>query len=56
MREIADNEFAWEFFESTGNIESYLIYKEYNNSRLGTEADEYDTNHGTGAENLQHER
>ena len=25
-----DNEFAWDFFERTGSIESYLLYSEYN--------------------------
>ncbi len=52
MWDMLDNEFAWDFFANTGNIEGYLLYKEYNNLNLGTETDEYNPDHGTGAENL----
>lgn len=55
MLNVMDNEFAWSLFETTGNIESYLIYKEYNNLELGTETDEYDSDNGTCAENMQYE-
>ncbi|MBQ6998159.1 MAG: YqzL family protein [Clostridia bacterium] len=44
-----DNEFAWDFFESTGNIESYLLYKEYNNMRVEKENNEHNTDSITGA-------
>lgn len=49
MWDMLDNEFAWDFFERTGNIEGYLLYKEYNNLKLGTETDEYNSDYGTGA-------
>lgn len=52
MWDMLDNEFAWDFFENTGNIESYLLYREYNNQKLGTEKDEYNSDYGAGAENL----
>lgn len=52
MWDVLDNEFAWDFFENTGNIESYLLYKEYNNLRVETENNEHNTDSSTGAENL----
>lgn len=52
MTGIPDNEFAWSFFEKTGNIEGYLLYKEYNNLNLGKKTDEYNSDYGVGAENL----
>ena len=52
LRETIDTEFAWDFFENTGSIESYMIYNEYKNTAMGIKKDEYNTNIGTCAENL----
>ena len=43
MWDVVDNEFAWDFFANTGNIESYLLYKEYKNVNAEKDADEHDT-------------
>ena len=52
MWDILDDEFAWDFFENTGNIESYLLYKEYNNLRVEKDTDEHNTDTGIGAKNM----
>jgi len=50
--DVLDNEFAWDFFANTGNIESYLLYKEYNNVNAEKDTDEHNTDISTGAQNL----
>ena len=55
MYETVNYEFAWDIFESTGNIESYLLYNEYKNIRMGKVTDENDTDHGAGAQNSKYE-
>ena len=52
LRETIDTEFAWDFFENTGSIESYMIYNEYKNTAMGIKTDEYNSNNGIGSENL----
>lgn len=52
MKDIMDNEFAWDLFESTGNIECYLLYNEYNKISMRKESDEYHTDESTCFKNL----
>lgn len=52
MKDIMDNEFAWELFESTGNIECYLLYNEYNKISTRGTAHEYHTDESTCHENM----
>lgn len=55
MPETVNFEFAWEFFESTGNIESYLLYNEYKNMHIGTGIDEKYSDNGACFKNRQYE-
>lgn len=52
MKDIMDNEFAWDLFESTGNIECYLLYSEYNKINMRGKAHEYHTDESTCLKNL----
>ena len=52
MRDMIDTEFAWELFENTGNIESYMLYSEYKNLSARLKTDEYNTDDGSCADNL----
>lgn len=52
MTDFVDCEFAWDFFESTGNIESYLLYNQFKNLSVGNVSDENNSDNGTGFENL----
>ena len=51
MKNKISSEVAWELFEYTGNIESYLLYSEYKRE----EYNEYYTDKGVGSEDLQYE-
>lgn len=55
MTDFVDAEFAWLFFETTGNIESYLLYNEYKNIHTGMETDENNSDNGACFKNRQYE-
>lgn len=55
MSETVNFEFAWDFFESTGNIESYLLYNEYKNMHIRTKTDEKYPDDGACLKNSQYE-
>lgn len=46
---MIDGNFAWGFFESTGNIEGYLLYNQFKKSSVGKVCNEDYTDNGTGA-------
>lgn len=52
MRNVISGKFAWELFETTGNIESYLLYREFDSHNTRIEDDEKYTDNSAGAENL----
>jgi len=55
MSNIVDFEFAWDFFQNTGNIEGYLLYNVYKSLHTGMVTDENYSDDGIGAQNCQYE-
>ena len=47
MRNVISGKFAWELFETTGNIESYLLYREFDSYDTRIEDDEKHTDNSS---------